>query len=663
MTSPNLSRGQNAVLPASVTRINAVVGWYASGTAIDVSALLLGANRKVGVDSDFVFYNQPTSPDGSVRLLGTITEDNASWARIAIDLSAVPDRVHTVALVGSLDIGSFGDLGELVLRIQDESGRLLAEYTIDETTVERALVFGEVYKRGSEWKVRAVGQGWETGLAGLATDFGVDVDDAGPDFDAGGVDSASAEGPETSSAGTDLDLTEHVTGRTYRLWGQNRSWCDYEIAFEKEYEPAIRSLFSPNFLNGDENRTLDVELVPESDGPRGSWAVSVRAEGKTVGYIESDDAQRWSAVIRRIVASGLIPTTSGRIWVSEFDGWDGIELRTSVRILLGNPAEAIPLNQPPAVDYTMIPRSAIVQVTKEEEHFDTLLKYVPPQGYGLLYVTLHERLPDTGRAKSHVEVRIDGKRIGQLTPQMSQRFLPMIRHLKETRDLVTACWADITGSAVAAKVRIDGIKANEAPREVLEGPPTTIPSLMEEKDPLTYSLKAMRARLAPRPLVRFAPRPLPPQPPDGAIVRFDKSRGHYHFVAVRRGDRWETTASGGGRSISEVMKWADLAARVCQFDIVTAWAEVDRRGDARTLENLAVVRFTVNGRHLAAINVCENGSADGEWYTTLAECDAWDEHFRYYADWNEIMEHGRRIEVAIGWESLGPVAPRRYLSS
>ncbi|MEU2042337.1 hypothetical protein [Nocardia niwae] len=77
------------------------------------------------------------------------------------------------------------------------------------------------------------------------------------------------------------------------------------------------------------------------------------------------------------------------------------------------------------------------------------------------HAAIDENIAESSRAKPHVEVCIDGERIGQLTPQMSQRFLPMIQHMK-SRGLVTACWGEITGSAVAAKVRIDAIKANEA---------------------------------------------------------------------------------------------------------------------------------------------------------------------------------------------------------
>jgi hypothetical protein len=379
---------------------------------------------------------------------------------------------------------------------------------------------------------------------------------------------------------------------TYRLW--SRSWCDYEVAVEKAYEPAIRSLYPTDW--SDENRQieLDVALAPEPNGDRGEWAISVRAEGRTIGYIDESDSRKWAGVIRRIVASGFIPITSGRIWGYEYDGWDGIEFNANVRIALGNPSEALPLNEPPAVPYTMLPRSSIVQVTKEAEHADAVLKFVPKGGYGVLFVTLHECVPSQGRAKPHVEVRIDGERVGQLTPQMSQRFLPMIKHL-DSRGLVTACWGDITGSAVAAEVRIDGVKANEATTEVLDGPPITVPALVPElADPLNYDLTAMRSYLQP---VTFQPEPprVLPEPPDGSVVRFIKGR-HYNYVAVRRGAHWETTARGDWGSIDQVMSWRDLDTRVRRFEIATAWDWVqDPRNDTRVRENLAVVRFTIAG--------------------------------------------------------------------
>ncbi len=276
---------------------------------------------------------------------------------------------------------------------------------------------------------------------------------------------------------------------------------------------------------------------------------------------------------------GIYPTTSSRIWANEYDGWDGVELNAFVRIGLGKPHEALPINNPPPMPYTMLPRSSLVQVTKEDEHFDALRDLVPNTGYGTLFVTLHERHPE-GRGKPHVDVRVDGDRVEDF-PQTSQRFLRLVRHLHE-RGLVTACWGDITGSAVAAEVRIDGVKANEATPEVWDGPPATIPPLVPElADAESYDVAPMMSLLKPLALFQPAVPRIPDQPPDGSVVRFSKSRGRYNYVAVRRGDRWETTSTGNYGSINEVMDWTNLALRVTEFEIATGWAAVDRRDDPR----------------------------------------------------------------------------------
>ncbi|WP_063057976.1 TerD family protein [Nocardia sienata] len=177
MTSPLLSKGQNLQLPGDVVQVDVVLGWTESEVEVDASALLLDPAGKVRSDADFVFYNQPESPDGSVRFLGASATEEGAQARLALDLSAVPAEVQTVALAGSLATGTFGDLGKLAFRVVDAAGHLLAEYVTADAVNESAFVFGEVYRRGGAWKVRAVGQGWDSGLAGLAADFGVFVDD------------------------------------------------------------------------------------------------------------------------------------------------------------------------------------------------------------------------------------------------------------------------------------------------------------------------------------------------------------------------------------------------------------------------------------------------------------------------------------------------------
>lgn len=148
----------------------------------DVSVLLLDGNGKVRSDADFFFYNNPAAADGSVQLLGKTPTDSGSEDRISLDLTAVPEDVDRIVVAASQYGGScFGELDDLRVTLADGSGEALLGFSITDAGVESAFIFGELYRRGEEWKFRAIGQGYETGLAGLATDFGIDIDEESDD--------------------------------------------------------------------------------------------------------------------------------------------------------------------------------------------------------------------------------------------------------------------------------------------------------------------------------------------------------------------------------------------------------------------------------------------------------------------------------------------------
>lgn len=145
----------------------------------DVSVLLVDADGKVGSDADFVFYNQLATADESVRLLGKAPTATGSEDRILIDLGAVRPEVQRVVIAASRYAGAtFGGLDDLRLTASDSAGEVLLAFDITDADTETAFIFGELYRRGDGWKFRAVGQGYESGLAGLVADFGVDVDDS-----------------------------------------------------------------------------------------------------------------------------------------------------------------------------------------------------------------------------------------------------------------------------------------------------------------------------------------------------------------------------------------------------------------------------------------------------------------------------------------------------
>jgi hypothetical protein len=100
------------------------------------------------------------------------------------------------------------------------------------------------------------------------------------------------------------------------------------------------------------------------------------------------------------------------------------------------------------------------------------------------------------------------------------------------------------------------------------------------------------------------------------------------------------------------MTWPDLAARVPKFDIATAWAPVDLHNDPTVREHLAVVRFTINRMYLAAINVSDDDSHDGDWYTTINADAEQQLPFGDNDEWSEIAQYGEYIQVVTQWAQL-----------
>ena len=137
----------------------------ANGPDLDASALLLAANGKVRDDDDFVFYNQPRSREGSVTHQGKAGTAGRAARRPG---RACRRQIETVAIAASTDGAPFGQVAGLYLSLVDEAGAEVVRFDITDATSETAFVFGEIYRRQGAWKFRAVGQGWASGLAGLA---------------------------------------------------------------------------------------------------------------------------------------------------------------------------------------------------------------------------------------------------------------------------------------------------------------------------------------------------------------------------------------------------------------------------------------------------------------------------------------------------------------
>ncbi|WP_406859251.1 TerD family protein [Streptomyces sp. HUAS MG47] len=173
----SMLKGANVPVPARSVRVE--LGWRSSAGVpdVDASALLL-VSGKVRSDADFVFYNQPAHASGSVRHDGKRTAGGSVTDTLSVDLERVEPAIERIVLAASADGGTFGRVPGLYVRVVDAaSGAELARFESVDATVETAFILGELYRRQGAWKFRAVGQGYGSGLEGLATDFGITVDE------------------------------------------------------------------------------------------------------------------------------------------------------------------------------------------------------------------------------------------------------------------------------------------------------------------------------------------------------------------------------------------------------------------------------------------------------------------------------------------------------
>ncbi len=190
--SISLNKGGNLSLSKEapgLTKILVGLGWDTRSTDgqafdLDASAFLLKEGDKVRSDADFIFYNQLKSPDGSVEHTGdnTTGEGEGDDEVVKVDLSRVPPEVQKISVAVTIHDAdarkqNFGMVTNAFIRIVNEANNgEIARYDLSEdASTETAMIFGELYRHGEEWKFRAVGQGYNGGLGPLARNFGVGV--------------------------------------------------------------------------------------------------------------------------------------------------------------------------------------------------------------------------------------------------------------------------------------------------------------------------------------------------------------------------------------------------------------------------------------------------------------------------------------------------------
>lgn len=188
----SLSKGGNVSLSRvapNLTRILVGLGWDARQTSgddfdLDASVFLVQESGKVRSDDDFIFYNQLTSSCRSVEHTG----DNRTGAgdgddeAVKVDLTKVPQQIQRLVICVTIHDAdargqNFGMVRDAFIRIVNlENDVEIARFDLSEDySSETAMIFGEVYRHGAEWKLRAVGQGFNGGLEPMARNFGVNV--------------------------------------------------------------------------------------------------------------------------------------------------------------------------------------------------------------------------------------------------------------------------------------------------------------------------------------------------------------------------------------------------------------------------------------------------------------------------------------------------------
>ena len=188
----SLNKGGNLSLSKTDPSLNQVLiglGWDARATDgvdfdLDASAFLLAANDKVRGETDFIFYNQTRSPEGSVEHTGDnrTGEGDGDDEAVKINLAKVPADVQKIAITVTIHDAqnrgqNFGQVQNAFIRVvNDQTNVEIVRFDLNEDySTETAMIFGELYRHNNEWKFRAVGQGYNGGLSAMCSQYGINI--------------------------------------------------------------------------------------------------------------------------------------------------------------------------------------------------------------------------------------------------------------------------------------------------------------------------------------------------------------------------------------------------------------------------------------------------------------------------------------------------------
>lgn len=281
-----LARGANTVVDG--TSLKVAVNGSAPGT-VDLMVFQLDERNKVRNDADFVFFNQPVSPEGAVRL--------ESGGVIEIDIARLPADIHQLSVAVALDAAANGTLsavGGLGVVVEQAGSTAIVAQALGLTS-ERAAVLVEIYRRGTDWKVRNVSAGWDSGLADLVTAFGVSVDEepqSRPDSaeSADGIRTVPDEAKLSMVKREKLDLRKREVAKVLLTKGGNGIRARVVLVIDKTGSMAKQ--YRTRVVHRVVERMVPVAIQLDDDGKLEPYLYAVSFV--KLPEISVHDAEEWS---------------------------------------------------------------------------------------------------------------------------------------------------------------------------------------------------------------------------------------------------------------------------------------------------------------------------------------------------------------------------------
>ncbi|HET8595629.1 MAG TPA: hypothetical protein VFM07_10305 [Intrasporangium sp.] len=256
-----------------------------------------------------------------------------------------------------------------------------------------------------------------------------------------------------------------------------------EVVGETYSEDAIRTLYGAHerrlTVEGEELTDVTAQVVTDTRNPFDPNAVAVWVEGQHVGFLSREDAAQYAGPLGDLADQGAHLEVPARVWARlqgdagpRRRGEPNRQISSRVTVRLPPPTGVLPFNALPDEPHTVIPAGGSIQVTGEEDHMETLMRYVGDVPRHLA-VTLHlveEASTPRSKAYEAVEVRLDGQRVGVLTRHMSEQLRDLVAHVAG-RGRLAVCRAVLVGSPLRAEMTLKVCRSTEVTKAWLEAVP------------------------------------------------------------------------------------------------------------------------------------------------------------------------------------------------